>query len=405
MNISLIDNGLDSLEKAYDHLKKYEKVKAAGKGERERFFLLKDVTLAVQHGVEILFKCLLRDINEILIYSEVNAKYKQACVKRRAGEIAELYEYDGVHTVSFSESIDRLVDICDVEIDGKLKANLLKVQKWRNSITHSSATLNEYEVSSVLSKFMVQLDVFFSKALGDKYTGSQNKKKLDKAFESYTAVHGAHSNRAKHEAIGRLVSALEENNINDVTCPGVFLVDSPKVACAILRAIQGGEVSYGFDMANMHCSGESEVVGISPDDVLSIWAKDNMCEYQIGISGMVVYIPEIDGNMSPLIYIYSGGLPELGDTPYLREFDGTLCQRGFRTGGHDCWAKAEYIDFAEGKDETEEWLLLERFISSGGVCFMNVQTLDYGKADSLMGRYPTAQELYDEFRKALAKKK
>jgi len=407
VKISLIENGLDSLEKAYDYLGKYEEAKERKATEIERFFMLKDVTLAVQHGVEILFKCVLRDTNEILLYSDVNSKLRQAYKQRREGEINELYELEGVYTVSFKESIERLVDICNVNIEKKLKDNLLKVEKWRNSITHSSASLNEFEVSSVLSVFMKQLDVFFAKNLGDKYTHSHKKKYLDQAFNTYVALHGRHSSEVKHEAMRRLVSALENHRIKGITTPGVFLVNDAKTAYSILAEIQGEGVVYGFDMANLHCSGKSKVLGLSDDGVLTIWGIDNLCEYQIGLSGIVVYIPEIEGVFSPLIYIYSSGLAIVGDDPYMSDFDGFRVQKGFRHMQQPAnWSKEDYMDLIAREEESEAWLVVERFISGGCTCFMNVQQLEYGNADKLMTpAFDTPEALYKKFQAYIEEKR
>jgi len=161
MKITLIENGLDSLSKAYSFLERYEKEKESHANKETRFFILKDAILSMQHGVEILFKHILKNNNEILLYSSVTDKLRDAFKKRRAKEINELFEVDGIHTVTFRESIDRVADILGIEITEKFKNNLFKVEKWRNSIIHSGVVLNENEVSSVLAKFFDQLDEFF----------------------------------------------------------------------------------------------------------------------------------------------------------------------------------------------------------------------------------------------------
>jgi len=167
MKITLIENGLDSLSKAYSFLERYEKEKESHANKETRFFILKDAILSMQHGVEILFKHILKNNNEILLYSSVTDKLRDAFKKRRAKEINELFEVDGIHTVTFRESIDRVADILGIEITEKFKNNLFKVEKWRNSIIHSGVVLNENEVSSVLAKFFDQLDEFFCSTIGN----------------------------------------------------------------------------------------------------------------------------------------------------------------------------------------------------------------------------------------------
>jgi len=81
MKITLIENGLDSLSKAYSFLERYEKEKESHANKETRFFILKDAILSMQHGVEILFKHILKNNNEILLYSSVTDKLRDAFKK------------------------------------------------------------------------------------------------------------------------------------------------------------------------------------------------------------------------------------------------------------------------------------------------------------------------------------
>lgn len=151
MKISLIDNGLDSIKKGYSHLKDYESFISSESSDNPiRFSTLKDAILSLQHGIEILFKCVLLNTNEILLFSEINEKIRSAYKQRRAGEITSLFEAKGVHTVTHKEAMLRSSDICGHVIDEKFRSQLEKLEKWRNSITHSAVFLNENEVSAVM---------------------------------------------------------------------------------------------------------------------------------------------------------------------------------------------------------------------------------------------------------------
>jgi hypothetical protein len=403
MNISLIDNGLDSLEKGYAHLKRYEEAKEAGALDNERFYILKDATLAIQHGAEILFKYILKVENEILLYSDIS-KLKNAYKQKHANTINELFEAEGVHTISYRESIERIHDICNIPIEKKLKDNCIKVEKWRNSITHSGVILNEFEVSSVLSKFMVQLDFFFSRAIGTAYTSSPGKEDLDRAFNIFLALHGKHTNQIKHNAIERLIKALKDNKIKNVTAPGVFRVDDTNKAVSILQAMQGDNVVYGFDMSNMHCSGNSIIEQITPDGAIQIFGEDNNCTYQLKLDEMLVYLPKIEGNSSPLIFIYSNYFDSVGDNPYTKVFGTTKTQRGFIIEGEgEIWDKEECIQFMNDEHDKRSWRIIERFLSKGCACFMNVQQLNYNSSASHLGKNLSSQELFDAFQQAITK--
>ncbi|WCD82979.1 hypothetical protein [Pseudomonas sp. TUM22785] len=399
MKISLIENGLDSLEKGYIHLKKYEEAKESAQSDSARFYILKDATLAIQHGAEILFKYLLKTHNETLLYSDLS-RLKEAYRQKHAGEIDELFEADGVHTISYRECIDRIIDMCNIPIDKKLKDNCIKVEKWRNGITHSAVILNEFEVSSVLTKFFDQLDIFFSKTIGDAYVDSPGKANLDRAFRRLRSQQSPNENEVEHKAIERLIHALKINKITEVTTPGVLRVTDTMTAVSILRSMQGDEISYGFDMSNLHCSGKSSLTTVTSEGAIVIFSEDTKCEYHINLKEMIIFIPHIGAKLSPLIFIYSKKLPTLGHAPIITEYKSTKTQRGHKLAdGSFVWDKDEYENLDE-EHYSEGGVDVERFLSSVCACFMNIQKLEHGAAKRLMFGNPPSSILFDALKQA-----
>lgn len=404
MKISLIDNGLDSLRKAYSFLKEYEDLREAGAEEVQRFFKLKDAILSMQHGIEILLKYLLSSRNEILLFSEINQKLRAAYAKRRAGDIEHLYDNDDVHTVTFKESIDRLNDICGLEISEKLRKDLLKVEKWRNSITHAAILQNEQEVSGVLARLMPRLDDFFSPTIGDAYVQGQGRSELDRAFRLFKKVYGEHPNATKSAVIERLIRSLRENNIKSVTAPGVFATNDAAKAYSILSNMQGDGITYGADMINLHCSGEMQVSKLDREGVIELYAADIQVRYAFQFSHLVVYVPQVEGGTSPLIFIYAKTSSVLGNDPELSENFGYQTQGGieFVDDGSEKWEKQEiyrvldaenmYDDSCGDEDDefprsgrqTRPFIRKYRFLSDCCVCFMNVQTLSHGAAKQIL---------------------
>ncbi|ORC44459.1 hypothetical protein B2G74_33170 [Burkholderia sp. A27] len=404
MRISLIDNGLDSLRKAYSFLKEYEDLREAGAEEIPRFFKLKDAILSMQHGIEILLKYLLSSQNEILLFSEINQKLRAAYARRRAGDIEHLYENDDVHTVTFKESIDRVNDICGLHVPEKLRKDLLKVEKWRNSITHAAILQNEQEVSGVLSRLMPQLDEFFSPTIGDTYVQGQGRSELDRAFRLFKTVHGEHPNTAKSAVIERLIRSLQENNIKSVTAPGVFSTDDVSKAYSILCNMQGGGITYGADMINLHCSGEMQISNLDPDGVMELYAVDIEVRYTFQFDRLVVYVPQVEGSTSPLIFVYAKKSPVLGNDPDLSEKFGYQTQAGieFVDDGSAEWGKEAIYRMLDAENEQGEssdggdddfptsrtlnrhFIRKYRFLSHCCVCFMNIQTLSHGAAKQIL---------------------
>ena len=100
MKIKLIENGLDSLKKGFEYLKQYEEQYLLEKSGHERYFILKDAILSIHHGIEILFKEVLRKSNELLIYSDIDKSLKNAYVEKRQRKLYSLFETSQtLHTV------------------------------------------------------------------------------------------------------------------------------------------------------------------------------------------------------------------------------------------------------------------------------------------------------------------
>lgn len=408
MRISLIENGLDSLKKGYSHLETYERLLGERAEDALRFSALKDSVLSIQHGIEILFKLALKENNELLLFTDIT-KLKQAFISRREGTINELYEADGVHTVTFKESIDRLKDICGFAMTDKFKKTLLKVEGWRNSITHSAVLLRENEVSRVLITLLSDLDNFFGPVIGAPYLEGQGRTDLDRAYRLTKAVYGELDNKIKAITVERLIHALQVNNIKNITAPDVFLISEPQKAHSILQLIQGDEITYGCDFINGHCSGRASIVEFSRDGILTMDTIDNHTKYQFKLAAIVVYIPKIQDDQSPLIFIYGQNTATQGNQPYLRKHNTCTLQHGITLDedNTELWEAENFEqsnkDFGSDAPVLPPHQETIRFLSEGPICFMNVQQLDFGSAQHLLSKehFPHPDDLYEAFKKDL----
>lgn len=412
MKISLIENGLDSLKKGYGFLKNYEEVQVDPSTDITRFSLLKDAILSIQHGIEILFKYLLRENNEVLLYSDLNAKLKSAFVSRRRGEIQELFEADGVHTVTFKESLERARDICGIDVPDRLQKKLLRVESWRNSIMHSAVSLPEQEVFGVLGGLMRDLDRFFSSEIGAEYINGQGRLELERAYNMFLASR-SDVNSTKAIVVKRLIDALKAHGVTNVTSPGVFLIDDFGKANGILAKIQGADISYGCDAINYHCSGKAEITGTTASGAFRIYTHDNRSYYEIGLKGIVVYVPVLDDELSPLIFIYSNGLPPQCGNPYIQNVNGVDVQEGMLLDdGSEIWdleplqANMRRIHSDEGAEDLDGARSIYRFLTPGCVMFLNVQKLKYGRADGLIHepKFQDMRVLRDAFEKMITER-
>lgn len=406
MRISLIDNGLDSLTKGFEFLKRYEELRAAGASDSKRFSVLKDAILSIQHGIEILFKYLLKEKNEVLLFSEISSKLKMAYKKRKDGEISELFEAEGVHTVTYRESIERVRYVLGIDVGIELEKILLKIEKWRNGIIHSAALLDENEVSGVLFDAMSRLDDFFGPNIGELYQSGQGRHELDRAYRLFKAIHGDHTSTVKEGVVTRLIKSLAENGIRRVTSPGVFVIKEASRAFAVLQSMQGEDATYGCDMINMHCSGRAYVTKLNGQE-MTISSEDNRADYRFHFSGLLVFVPEIKDKFSPLIFLYSDEMPAIGNDGKINEYKKFRTQQGIllTDSNKEIWSEDELLQFHEESDDEEaepspNHRGIFRFLSKGMICFLNIQSLSHGQATKFLyeRKFDNIDHLYEVFR-------
>lgn len=399
--VKLIENGLDSLKKGYDFLKAFEDIKDTEKSESARFSVLKDAIQSIQHGTEILFKYVLGKQNEVLLFTSVDQKLRDAFVKRRAGEINELMTVPGLHTVTFKESIDRLTDICGLEINEKFKKDLLKIESWRNSITHAFVDINEREASSILTRLMNSLDIFFGKNIGPDYLKGHGRQELKRAYEMFVATKGRHENERKEKVILRLIEVVNDHNIK-VTAPGVFMIKDGQKAYDLMRYIQRDDLKFGCDLKNLYNSGEATFYNYSENGVMTIRTHDNKSYYSFKFAGLIGYIPKIESNISPLFYCFSDVLAPTASA-LSDEYEDCKWQIGITPSNslQSFWDKNSVNQTLNG--ESDNFHTHYRFLSKGSLVFLNIAQLGYAKSDDLLHvkEFNEIDTLFNGFQKTL----
>ncbi|MCJ8176434.1 hypothetical protein MRS45_10005 [Pseudomonas viridiflava] len=367
-------------------MNEHEKLKLQGAKESELFSVLKDSILNIQHGVEILFKHLLVTRNEFLLYTEIS-KLKEAYKSKAKGEITELYEADGVHTVTFKESIDRLRDICGHPIDDQLKKKLLKVESWRNKISHSAAIISDENVPKVLLDHLFELDKLLAPIIGEAYLQGQGRTDLERAYNLTKNTYGELENQTKARSIEALIGALRSVGIKDITAPDVINISDAEKAHEFLLHLQNdGQLKFSCDVVNGHCSGHAIVTQELNNNIITVYTTDNEVSYQFKFAGMVIYVPDIKNNLSPLVFLYSAKTSEIGDDPVIQSNDeeNWRVQHGLvlDEDGTELWDRATY----EKSYEESESLATPtvpahkeavRILTKGLAIFMNVRSLRY----------------------------
>ncbi|TWL39530.1 hypothetical protein P5637_07190 [Bacillus paralicheniformis] len=146
MKLSLLGNGIDSLKAAYNSL---EDIDYLLEGVEHR---VKDAILSLNHANEILFKLLLKQRSECLVFVDIKA-YMNAKEEMRSKGKGNVFEVrPSLQTIGISEAIKRLELLCDIEVCSYLKKSLDYLKRKRNQIMHYEIDLNEGEFNALIIK-------------------------------------------------------------------------------------------------------------------------------------------------------------------------------------------------------------------------------------------------------------
>lgn len=146
MKFTLLDNGADSLKGVYECLKKFDNQYS------ESYHHIKDAVIFLNHGIEILFKEILSQRSNALMFTELKS-YQEARVKMKNSGKANVFEINPkLKTVSLIEAMDRLEYLCDIEIPELLRTSIYFINKIRNQIMHFGVDLSESDVEELVKK-------------------------------------------------------------------------------------------------------------------------------------------------------------------------------------------------------------------------------------------------------------
>ncbi|MGL5724483.1 hypothetical protein [Cetobacterium sp.] len=297
MNISLLENGLHSLNKGYLTIKEYELCK----DEKLAYFLLKDAILSIHHGVEILMKECLRRKNEFLIFSNIDKHVKDTYKEKRQKNLKDIFmttKIKSVHMITYDETIDRMEAFYEIDLKRELKDSLIKLNKYRNIITHSGICLDQLEILETIYCLAHSLDFYFEKILTNEYNISRGYINLKKSIESLEE----YSNNIKLYKC--IVDILKKEEINVGLGEVIYITDINK-AFNFLTGFHKEKFVLGADVINGFCSGSITKITRNKTE-LNIYTNDNGSIYNFKFKGILIAIPpNLESNESPLIFLES----------------------------------------------------------------------------------------------------
>jgi len=413
VKIKLLENGLDSLRKGFKSLMNYEELYLLDNAGHKRFLVLKDAVLAIHHGIEILFKEVLIKDNELLIFSEIGKKLKDAFVVKKQRNLGSLFEADQLlHTVTFQEAIDRVQKICGHEINSKFMSKLGKLQEYRNQITHSEVSIDEVQLNLVFEGLVDEIDTFFIRAIGPEYTTVTGYSNFKANYQEYLSKLDKTKENIKKEAIEKYIEAFQKCNIS-MGEKEVKIITDINVVTKLINTLYDSNLRFGTDLYNGYCSGAVSIIKRLSDNRFSLYTKDNSAEFIFKFKSLLIYMPEISSEFSPIMFFEADKDKAPANVEKYVETDSydrkSISGIYFNDEDRIEWEAPLINDFYNMMDD--EYFVIpqhhgvEHFISSGVFCFINIQMLNYGNMKSILHDFGTLplKKIEVNFRKSLNK--
>ncbi|WP_018756423.1 hypothetical protein [Paenibacillus terrigena] len=167
IRMGLAENGADSLKAAYLIM---EKLSTLEEGLAHN---LKDAVISLNHGIEILFKLILKNYEEYLIFADID-KYmiaKKAMLEKGKDNVLEVNPL--LKTVTLNEAIRRVKYLCNYDISSDFEVAISYLNKIRNQFMHYEINLSDGEMLELLVKMRIAYDLsydFFITYIEDLYS-------------------------------------------------------------------------------------------------------------------------------------------------------------------------------------------------------------------------------------------
>ncbi|MCG2432213.1 hypothetical protein [Aequorivita xiaoshiensis] len=390
MKLNFLDSGLDSLKKGFKSLVEYEKVTFYNKeevSEEKRFYHLKDAILFIQHGIEILVKKIIQNHSEYLIFSQIDNHVKSALKQKNERNLNSVFETDlkhKIHTVSFNESIERLKIIPGVKLSSTLEKRLNELESYRNIIMHSEPYLNEYDINITFDGLSDELDAFFYENIGETYKMISGYDELMKNIETFKELLQEKGLDLKIKSVEIIVKALKKAKIS-IGSNEVKRITNINSCSKFLEEMINSDLTFGTDLYNGFCSGAIKKFKRGGENLFEFYAAENQTSYQYKIKSIIIYIPPINNDKSPIIFVESDNM-EFDSKDYdgqeLDVFDEIKSFRYLKSikDNEFVYKKEKIYSILESSIiQNGNYEDYYKFFTKGIFCFLNIQGLDYNQ--------------------------
>lgn len=412
MIIDMLNNGMDSLKRGFSSYLKYEEIiKEKETLTLEDYFVLKQAVLSTHHGVEILLKCILNKKSEFLIVDEIDSNYKEAYKEKNQNGYQSVFQTSKaqkIHTITYEEALSRVKYFGNNDLPEVLEKKLKELNTVRNALTHAEVVIKDTDVEKIFDKLLLDLDVLFLRAIGSEYSTFYGYSEIKANYENYMTFLSEHQMTIKKKALAALFSTQEKTEQYSGQNEVIYIEDST-IARKFLKSLQT-ELDFGMDLFNGWCSGKTKIK-ITEDGHVSFWADDNKGDYIIKFKSMIICIPSITTNESPIIIFEADDdqvEPEYQDYVTHDYLEGLCIQSQPQVITYD---PKEIYDFNMHCEYDEAFTIpphyeIVRFLNRRIFGCFNIQGLSYWNFHKLLSKAKnmTGAQVAEQLKESLAKR-
>ena len=412
MIIDMLNNGVDSLKRGFSSYLKYEKiVKEKDTPTLEDYFVLKQAVLSTHHGVEILLKCILNKKSEFLIVDEIDSNYKEAYKEKNQNGYQSVFQTSKaqkIHTITYEEALSRVKYFGNNDLPEALEKKLKELNTVRNALTHAEVVIKDTDVEKIFDKLLLDLDVLFLRAIGSEYSTFYGYSEIKANYDNYMTFLSEHQMTIKKKALAALFSTQEKTEQYSGQNEVIYIEDST-IARKFLKSLQT-ELDFGMDLFNGWCSGKTKIK-ITEDGHVSFWTDDNKGDYIIKFKSMIICVPSITTNESPIIIFEADDdkvEPEYQDYVTHDYLEGLCIQSQPQVITYD---PKEIYDFNMHCEYDEAFTIpphyeIVRFLNRRIFGCVNIQGLSYWNFHKLLRKAEnmTGAQVAEQLKESLAKR-
>lgn len=387
MHIKMLDNGIDSIKNGFKNYLKYQE------DPKKDYYILKQAILSTHHGVEILLKCILYKQSEFLIIDNLRIEYKKAYKEKMDLGLENVFQTSyasKIHTITYMEALERVKYFTDILLNEKLERKLIELNKIRNALTHAEVAIEDSKIDETFENLLVDLDILFLRAFGTEYKEIYGYSDIKVNYDKYMNFLISNKMDVKKDVVDALLKALEKAQIFEGQEDIIYINDINK-AKIFLKAFQKNQI-FGMDLFNGWCSGFAHL-SITDEEHISILAKDINNKIIIKFKSMIIYIPKIESNDSPVVILesdYDNVEPEnecfVKDQCGVKCLEGLCLENSTRTYIYDQERIEDFLCQCEYNENFKipNYWSITRFLSQKLIGCFNIQGLAYGNFRTLL---------------------